>query len=211
MLAKLDFSQPVGVLCVCALHFVPDEEKPHQIIAGYRDHLAPGSYLAITHGITAATPEDDPDGAVESVTNVYQNASAQIHVRPVKDIERFFDGFEIIEPGVVWTADWRPDHGTRPAGRPDSLYGGVGRKAGALAAGDQLGGAAEPGPHSTADGWMGPTVGFCQSQDDAARSCGQKSSSQRAATLGRRVRSGRALASKATPRTRYSGRRQRAG
>jgi hypothetical protein len=126
--ARLDFSQPVGVLCACALHFVPDEEKPHEIIAQYRDHLAPGSYLAITHGIAAATPEDDPDGAVESVTNVYKNASAQMHVRPVADIERFFDGLEIIEPGVVWMARWRPDPGTRPAGRPDSLYGGVGRK-----------------------------------------------------------------------------------
>jgi S-adenosyl methyltransferase len=128
VLARLDFSRPVGVLCVCALHFVPDEQKPHQIIAEYRDHLAPGSYLAITHGITAETPEQDPDGVVQSVTNVYQNASAQIHVRSRKEIARFFDGFEIIEPGIVWTADWRPDPGTRPAGRQDSLHGGVGRK-----------------------------------------------------------------------------------
>jgi S-adenosyl methyltransferase len=128
VLARLDFSQPVGVLCVCALHFVPEEEKPHEIIAEYRDHLAPGSYLAITHGITAETPEDDPDGVVESVTNVYQSASAQIHVRSRKEIERFFDGFEILEPGVVWMADWRPDPGTRPAGRPNSLFGGLGRK-----------------------------------------------------------------------------------
>jgi hypothetical protein len=126
--ARLDFSQPVGVLCACALHFVPDEDEPHQLVAGYRDHLAPGSYLAITHGIAAATPEDDPDGAVQSVTNVYRNASAQIHVRPVREIERFFDGFEIIEPGVTWIARWRPDPGTRPAGRPNSLYGGLGRK-----------------------------------------------------------------------------------
>jgi hypothetical protein len=126
--ARLDFSQPVGVLCVCALHFVPDEEKPHQIIAEYRDHLAPGSYLALTHGITAETPEEDPEGVVQGVTNVYQNASAQMHVRSRKEIGRFFDGFEILEPGVVWTAAWRPEPGTRPSGRPDSLYGGVGRK-----------------------------------------------------------------------------------
>ncbi len=99
-----------------------------QIIAGYRDHLAPGSYLAITHGITAATPEEDPDGVVESVKDVYQNASAQIHVRSRQEIGQFFDGFEIIEPGVVWIARWRPDPGTRPAGRADSLYGGVGCK-----------------------------------------------------------------------------------
>jgi len=128
VLARLDFSQPVGVLCACALHFVPDEEKPHEIIVAYRDALAPGSYLAITHGSTAETPEDDPDGLVESVRSVYQNASAQLHVRPVKEIRRFFDGFEILDPGVVWMASWRPDPGTRPAGRPNSLYGGVGRK-----------------------------------------------------------------------------------
>ena len=128
VLARLDLSQPVGVLCVCALHFVPEEEKPHQIIAEYLDHLAPGSYLAITHGISADTPEEDPDGVVEGVTNVYRNASAQIHVRSRKEIERFFDGLEIIEPGVVWMAAWRPDPATRPAGRPNSLYGGVGRK-----------------------------------------------------------------------------------
>jgi SAM-dependent methyltransferase len=48
VLARIDFSRPVGVLCACALHFVPDQEKPHQVIAEYRDHLAPGSYLAIT-------------------------------------------------------------------------------------------------------------------------------------------------------------------
>jgi len=131
VLARIDFSRPVGVLCACALHFVPEEEKPHQIIAGYRDHLAPGSCLAITHGIAAAAPEDDPDGLVERVTEVYRNASAQIHVRPVKDIERFFDGLEILEPGIVWMARWRPDPGTRPAGQPNYLYGGVGRKLGA--------------------------------------------------------------------------------
>ena len=128
VLARLDFTQPVGVLCACALHFVPDEEKPHEIIAGYRDALAPGSYLAITHGSTAETPEDDPDGLVESVRSVYRNASAQLHVRPVKEIGRFFDGFQILDPGVLWMANWRPDPGTRPAGRPNSLYGGVGRK-----------------------------------------------------------------------------------
>ena len=128
VLARLDFTQPVGVLCACALHFVPDEEKPHEIIVAYRDALAPGSYLAITHGSTAETPDDDPDGLVESVRSVYQNASAQLHVRPVKEIRRFFDGFEILDPGLVWMAAWRPDPGTRPAGRPNSLYGGVGRK-----------------------------------------------------------------------------------
>lgn len=128
VLAVLDFSRPVGVLCTCALHFVPDEERPHQIIAEYLDHLAHGSYLAITHGITAPSPEDDPDGIVERVTKVYKNASAHMHLRPAKEVERFFDGLEIVEPGVTWMTRWRPDPGTRPSGREDSLYCGVGRK-----------------------------------------------------------------------------------
>ena len=123
----LDFSRPVGVLCAAVLHFVPDEEKPHEIIAAYRDHLAPGSYLAITHG-TSATPQEDPRGDVENVTNVYQRASANLHVRSLPEIERFFDGFELVDPGVVWMAEWWPDPGIPSAAQPESLRGGVGRK-----------------------------------------------------------------------------------
>ena len=122
----LDFSRPVAVLCAAVLHFVPDEEKPHEIIAAYRDHLAPGSYLVITHA-PSATPEEDPSGYVKSVTNVYQQASANLHVRSLPEIERFFDGFELVDPGLVWINEWRPDPSILPAaGR--SLRVGVGRK-----------------------------------------------------------------------------------
>jgi SAM-dependent methyltransferase len=122
----LDFSRPVAVLCAAVLHFVPDEDKPHEIIAAYRDHLAPGSYLVITHG-PSGTPEEDPSGYIESVTSVYQQASANLHVRPLPEIERFFDGFELVDPGVAWMTEWRPDPGIPPlAGR--SLRAGVGRK-----------------------------------------------------------------------------------
>jgi hypothetical protein len=122
----LDFSQPVAVLCAAALHFVPDEEGPREIVAAYRDHIAPGSYLALTHG-TVGTPENDPGGYAERVTNVYQSASANLHVRPLAEIAAFFDGFELLDPGVVWMGRWRPDPGTSPAA-PDALLAGVGRK-----------------------------------------------------------------------------------
>lgn len=122
----LDLSRPVAVLCAAALHFVPDEEKPHEIVAAYRDHLAPGSYLVITHG-PSVTPEEDPSGHVESVTNVYQQASANLHVRSLPEIERFFDGFELVDPGVVWINEWRPDPSILP-GAGKSLRVGVGRK-----------------------------------------------------------------------------------
>jgi SAM-dependent methyltransferase len=127
ILGRLDLARPVAVVCTCVLHFVADDEEPHRILAEYRDHLAPGSYLAISHG-TTATADEDPDDRVGSVTSVYRGASAQLHLRPLPEIRRFFDGFELIEPGVVWINEWRPDPDIPPSGQPRSLRGGVGRK-----------------------------------------------------------------------------------
>jgi O-methyltransferase involved in polyketide biosynthesis len=126
VLARLDLDRPVAVLCASVLHFVADEEKPYQIIAQYRDRLAPGSYLAISHGTTGPAEEDRD--VVGGVTSVYRQASAQLHVRPLAGIQRFFDGFEMVDPGLVWINEWRPGAGFQPAGQPRSLRGGVGRK-----------------------------------------------------------------------------------
>ena len=123
----LDLTQPVAMVCASVLHFVPDQDEPYRIIAEYRDHLAPGSYLAISHG-TTATAEEDPAGVVGSVTSVYRQASAQLHVRSLPEIRRFFDGFDLLDPGVVWMTEWRPDPGVPPTGQPRSLRAGVGRK-----------------------------------------------------------------------------------
>jgi len=120
----LDWTQPIAVLCTSTLHFVPDEDEPHKIIAGYRDHMAPGSYLAITHG----TMEEDPAGERDKAAGVYRQASSQLHVRPLADVRRFFDGLELVEPGLVWITGWRPEPGTAPTGRAQSMRGGVGRK-----------------------------------------------------------------------------------
>jgi hypothetical protein len=120
----LDWNQPIAVLCTSTLHFVADEDGPHQIIAAYRDYLAPGSYLAITHG----TMEEDPAGERDKAAGVYRQASSQLHVRPLADVRRFFDGFELVEPGLVWITEWRPEPGTAPTGRAQSMRGGVGRK-----------------------------------------------------------------------------------
>jgi len=127
VLALLDLEQPVAVVCAAVLHFVADEDDPYRIIAEYRDHMAPGSYLAISHGATA-TAEEDPDDVVGGVTSVYRQASAQLHVRSLAGIQRFFDGFDLIDPGVVWINEWRPGPDFRSAGQPRSLRGGVGRR-----------------------------------------------------------------------------------
>jgi hypothetical protein len=123
----LDLTQPVAVVCASVLHFVPDEDEPHRIIAEYRDRLASGSCLAISHG-ASATKEEDPTGVVDSFTSVYRQASAQLHVRSLEQIRRLFDGFDIMEPGVVWMNEWRPDPAARPAGQVTSLRAGVGQK-----------------------------------------------------------------------------------
>jgi hypothetical protein len=124
----LDLTQPLGLLCACALHFIPDEDGPREIVAGYRDGMVSGSYLAMTHGPAADAPEEDPNGDIESATGVFSKASAQLHLRPVAEIRRLFDGFDILDPGVVWMNDWRPDIDNPPATQRGTLRAAVGRK-----------------------------------------------------------------------------------
>jgi len=126
----LDLSQPLALICTATLYFVPDEARPHAVIAEYRDRMAAGSYLAISHAAADTSGEDPAEAAeqAEEATGVYRQASAQLHLRTLDDIRRFFDGFELVEPGVVWMSEWRPVPGTRPTGRINSLYAGVARK-----------------------------------------------------------------------------------
>jgi len=124
VLGLLDLAQPLAVLCTSTLHFIADEAAPHKIIAEYRDRMAPGSYLAISHG----TLEEDPRGEGDKAEGVYRQASSQLHVRSLPEVLRFFDGFELVEPGLSWITEWRPEPGTAPTGRQHSMRGGVGRK-----------------------------------------------------------------------------------
>jgi O-methyltransferase involved in polyketide biosynthesis len=120
----LDLSQPVAVLCTNTLHFIADEAEPEMILAAYRDQLASGSYLAISHAVQTEELAKERGEAED----VYREASSQLHVRPLADVLRFFDGFELVEPGFAWIAEWRPEPGTAPIGRLHSIRGGVGRK-----------------------------------------------------------------------------------
>jgi SAM-dependent methyltransferase len=125
--ALLDLSRPVAMLCASSMHFVADEDGPGEILAAYRDRLTAGSYLVISHASSVA-PEDDPEGDVDSATEVFSKASAHLHARTFDQIRELFDGWELIDPGVVWMPEWRPDPGVGPGGRLRSLRAGVGRK-----------------------------------------------------------------------------------
>jgi hypothetical protein len=108
----LDFSQPVAVLLVAVLHFVPDDAEATDIVATLRGALAPGSYLVICHNC-----RDEQPGLASSFENVYNSrVTAELRLRTRDEITRLCDGFTLIDPGLVWIPQWRPDS---PADVPD--------------------------------------------------------------------------------------------
>src|SRR5260370_24299807 len=123
---SIDFSQPVALLLIAILHFITDDEHPADIVAAFRDALAPASYLALSHGTTDFHTED----AVSHGTRVYERATAPLVLRRHAEIAAFFDGFDLLEPGLIHPPPCRPD-GKPP--RPKDLakiaiYGGIGRR-----------------------------------------------------------------------------------
>ena len=119
----LDFSEPVGVLMVTVLHFVPDSDDPAGIVHRFARGLVPGSYLVISHATQEAAP-----GAAAQVQDLYKGTTASAHTRTSAEIARFFDGFELAEPGLVYLPRWRPDAG--PPEHPERawFYAGAGRR-----------------------------------------------------------------------------------
>jgi O-methyltransferase involved in polyketide biosynthesis len=114
----IDFTQPVAVLLLHVLHFVADEKEPGAVVAKLRDKMAPGSYLALGHLAS------DRDGGGK-VAELFEHAALNMFPRSRAQIKEYFDGFDLVEPGLVHAELWRPD------GRPGQTfgYGGVGRKA----------------------------------------------------------------------------------
>jgi hypothetical protein len=125
----IDFRQPVAVLLVAVLHFSPDDRHPHENVQVLKDAMPPGSYLVLTH----VTPDDVSPEARATARDVYTGASAPIIARSRAEITRFFDGLELVEPGVVNVNSWHPEiPPSLPAGSlsPAStyIYCGVGKK-----------------------------------------------------------------------------------
>jgi S-adenosyl methyltransferase len=120
----IDFAEPVGLLMVGVVQFLPDEDDPWALAAQYRDALAPGSYLALS----AFTQDCTPEG-MDSAVDVCTATQHPIHPRGREAIMRMFDGFELLEPGVVYTPQWRPEHPEDADNwRRANMYAGVGYK-----------------------------------------------------------------------------------
>ncbi|HEX6472667.1 MAG TPA: SAM-dependent methyltransferase [Streptosporangiaceae bacterium] len=122
--ALIDFAQPVAVLMVGILHFITDAEDPYRIVARFRDAMVPGGYVAICHVTADPRPQ-----AVAPVTAIYDESTAPMVPRGRDEVLRLFDGFDLVDPGLVYAPDWRPEATGRPADSVTSfVFAGVGRK-----------------------------------------------------------------------------------
>ena len=121
----LDLSQPVAVMILAMLHFVPGDEDPAGIIAEYVDALAPGSYLIISH----ATAEGPIGERVAVAAEKYAATKLPGHLRTRDQVAELLRPVELVEPGIVWTAAWRPEDPEDAVDAEKSVaYAAVGRK-----------------------------------------------------------------------------------
>ncbi|HEY8371710.1 MAG TPA: SAM-dependent methyltransferase [Pseudonocardiaceae bacterium] len=121
----LDFDRPLGLLMVGVLHFVPHSVDVQGLLATYRERLAPGSYLAISHFTWDVRPQE-----MAEMVEVMKKSTDPIHPRTGDEIRELFTGFDLVEPGVVSPVLWRAQSPGDGGMDPDqvSLYAGVGRK-----------------------------------------------------------------------------------
>jgi hypothetical protein len=107
---RIDLSAPVGLLMVAVLHNLPDTDDPYGVVAAYRDRLAAGSYLVASH----ATPPPGMPAPSAAAQEQYNRTDNQLILRDAAAFERFFAGFDVVEPGVMHASDWRPDQAPPP-------------------------------------------------------------------------------------------------
>jgi S-adenosyl methyltransferase len=122
----LDLHEPVAVLMIAVLHFVPDENGPARIVAAYSDALAPRSYLALTH---ATQDGQRPEQASEH-RKLYARTAMPMTMRSHDEITRLLAGWDLVEPGLVRMPLWRPDSAEELPKNPQDFagYGAVGRR-----------------------------------------------------------------------------------
>ncbi|WP_030828389.1 SAM-dependent methyltransferase [Streptomyces hygroscopicus] len=100
----LDLSQPVGLSLNAIMHFIANERKPYEIVRQLVEPLASGSYLVLSHGALDPRP-----GLSDAVTNLYRGSGIHVQGRTHEEIVPFFDGLELVDPGVVMPHRWKPE------------------------------------------------------------------------------------------------------
>ncbi|MGH3165793.1 MAG: SAM-dependent methyltransferase [Trebonia sp.] len=123
----IDFTQPVALLLAAVLHFIPDSDDPGGVLATLREPLASGSHIVISHGCSNANPDVAPSYASAYSSRI----AARSTFRSREQIAGFFEGFDLLDPGLVWLSEWRPDSPDDVPEDPSALWGvaGVGKRA----------------------------------------------------------------------------------
>ena len=120
----LDFSEPVAVTLVAILHAIPDSDDPHGKVARLMDAVPPGSYLAISHMGTGLLDRETQHGLESHSDRMMQQ---RLTARSREQVAGFFEGMDLVPPGVVRVDEWRQESGAGGAGN-SALWGAVGRK-----------------------------------------------------------------------------------
>jgi O-methyltransferase involved in polyketide biosynthesis len=123
--STIDPRRPVAVLMVAVLHFVPDEDDPAGAVARVGARLETGSFLVLSHASAEGRPE-----MAGSHRQLYRRTPTPMTMRSRTEIARLFDGFDLVEPGLVWLPLWHPDQPESAEQQPERTtgYAGVGRK-----------------------------------------------------------------------------------
>jgi S-adenosyl methyltransferase len=122
----LDLGKPAAIVLFGVLHFFADTQDPSAILSRLVHALAPGSYLAISH----LARDVHGEALTETFDRLNQQMRESVFLRTQAEVSRFFDGLDLVEPGVVQLPQWRPDPGPESAqpGRPLPMWCAVGRK-----------------------------------------------------------------------------------
>jgi hypothetical protein len=121
----LDFGQPLAVMLIAVMHFVGDDAQASAIMRRLTAACVPGSYVALSH----AASDIDAAQMAEMVRRLNESTAEKTTLRDRAGVTRLFDGLELVEPGVIRAAEWRPDTDLEAAS-PAALWGGVDRKPG---------------------------------------------------------------------------------
>ncbi|WP_447036732.1 SAM-dependent methyltransferase [Streptomyces sp. DSM 118878] len=122
----LDFDKPVALSLVALLHFISDEDGAYELVDRMMGVLPSGSHLMLSHGTGDFTPD-----TAEQAGELYKARGMTLALRSRADVARFFEGYELVDPGVAVIDQWKPELGERvtdPADGPVPGYGAVARK-----------------------------------------------------------------------------------
>lgn len=122
----INFDKPLGLLMVAMLHYISPAQDPNGVLRRYRDAMATGSYLAISH----ATSDFAVESLDRAVDEVRKSLPGSVFPRTRDEILEFFADFELVEPGLATTSTWRPEWPAQPEMSlgGDALYAAVGHK-----------------------------------------------------------------------------------